>query len=290
VTARALIPLLLLAGSLPGAAAAGPVENIARARQAYVKMEYEQVIKLTREPAADRGLPPAQRVEALELLGLSQLILGRKPAARSAFEALLNLSPDHKLRDPSGSPKLQRFFESVRQELGAAPSPGGALKINLVRAGQGAKAGASFTVRARLQGEPGEAARVMLRWRTSLETTWRGVKMTRRGLSLSARIQLPSGEQGYRLLYQIVIRSGAGNLLARAGTRDRPLSLDVAPGQSPSERPVWKRWWFWTVIGAVVVGSVSAGVVLLSRDGAPHGNLEPGVVQLRVKAAPVVTW
>ena len=289
MTARALIPALLLAAILPAAALADSGDDIQQARQAYVKMDYERVVKLTRGPAADPGLSSPQRVEALELLGLSQLILGRQAQARSAFEALLTLSPDHKLRDPSGSPKLQRFFESVRQEVGATSSPGGSLRITPERPGGGVRAGATLTLRARLSGDPGSGARTMLRWRTSREVTWRGAKMTGGHGRLSARLRLPSGELGYRLLYQIELRSGAGNLLARAGTRDKPLTLEVAPGQARSERPVWKRWWFWTVIGAVVVGGVTAGAVLLSREGAPHGNLEPGVVQLRVRTAPL-TW
>lgn len=255
-------------------------ESLAQARQAYKNMEYEQVIRMTRTPAWDSGLSRPRRVEALELLGLSQLILGRQKDAQAAFEALLSLSPDHKLRDPSGSPKLQRFFETVRQKLGATPSPGGSLKITPKQPRQ-VKAGRTLTLTARLEGDRRELAQTLLRWRTSLSPTWSGVPMAGDGAALSARLQLPPHAQAYQLLYQIELRSAAGNLLAHAGSSRSPLKLQVAPGEALTIKPVWKRWWFWTVIGAVVAGGVTTGAVLLTREGAPQGNLEPGVVQLR---------
>jgi len=49
-----------------------------------------------------------------------------------------------------------------------------------------------------------------------------------------------------------------------------PLGLtQTAPPPEPQETPpVYKRWWFWTGIGAVVAGSVVTGVVL-SKKSAP---------------------
>lgn len=259
------------------------VAALAGARQAYLNMDYEKVVHLTRAPSSDPDLPRARRVEALELLGLSQLILGRSDEARRSFQTLLALEPAHKLRDPSGSPKLQRFFETVRQEVGAAPSPGEELKVVPEAPSLKLRAGSTLQLRARLSGAEvgGASIQAMLRWRTSRVSTWSGAPMTLEGDRLTARLLLPPSEQRYKLLYQVILRSQAGNLLARVGSSKKPLELSVAPGQLSSARPVWKRWWFWTVIGAVVVGGVTTGAVLLTREGAPQGNLEPGVVQLR---------
>lgn len=282
MTRRLLPALALLLGLASAEAQANPAAPpaMAQARKAYLNMEYEEVVRLTLGPSRDPSQPTARRVEALELLGLSQLILDRKADARASFEALLTLSPEHKLQDPSGSPKLQRFFEGVRQEVGATPSPGGSLKITPERPRQ-IKAGRSLTLRVRLQGDRAGMAQAMLRWRASFNPTWRGVPLTVDQTVLSARLQLPPLDRGYQLLYQIELRSAAGNLLARAGTNAAPLKLEVSPGEALTVRPVWKRWWFWTVIGAVVAGGVTTGAVLLTQEGAPTGNLEPGVVQLR---------
>jgi hypothetical protein len=56
---------------------------------------------------------------------------------------------------------------------------------------------------------------------------------------------------------------------AVAATPD-PLGIQQsAPPPEPQESPpVYKRWWFWTGIGAVVVGGVVTGV-LLSKKSAP---------------------
>ncbi len=45
----------------------------------------------------------------------------------------------------------------------------------------------------------------------------------------------------------------------------------AAPAQSPA-RPLYKRWWFWAGIGAVVTGAVIAGIVA-TRPDTPQGSL-----------------
>jgi len=46
-----------------------------------------------------------------------------------------------------------------------------------------------------------------------------------------------------------------------------PATLVAAPAPAPSpSRPVYTRWWFWTIIGGAVVGGVAAGLVLASSS------------------------
>jgi tetratricopeptide (TPR) repeat protein len=48
-----------------------------------------------------------------------------------------------------------------------------------------------------------------------------------------------------------------------------------APGPAPTvDRPVYQRWWFWTGVGAVVVGAAVVGIVLATRKSTDCG---PGV-------------
>jgi tetratricopeptide (TPR) repeat protein len=51
-----------------------------------------------------------------------------------------------------------------------------------------------------------------------------------------------------------------------------PNMVTATPG--PTSRPVYKRWWFWTGIAAVVAGGVVA-TVLLTRSDPAHGTLPP---------------
>jgi hypothetical protein len=50
--------------------------------------------------------------------------------------------------------------------------------------------------------------------------------------------------------------------------------LVSVPAPEPARRPIYKRWWFWTGIGAVVAGGVVAAV-MLTRSSDPQGTLPP---------------
>jgi tetratricopeptide (TPR) repeat protein len=72
-------------------------------------------------------------------------------------------------------------------------------------------------------------------------------------------------------------------------TAEPPASpaLDVtaagaAAGRPSPSTPVYKTWWFWAGVGAVVVAGTTTAI-LLSRgqEGAIKGNVDPGVVVLR---------
>jgi len=55
-------------------------------------------------------------------------------------------------------------------------------------------------------------------------------------------------------------------------------AVDSASGEGasrapPSATPIYKKWWFWTLVGAVVVGGVTVGVVAGTREGPPPAEL-----------------
>jgi hypothetical protein len=58
-------------------------------------------------------------------------------------------------------------------------------------------------------------------------------------------------------------------------------TLVSQPGPPPESgpSPVYKKWWFWTIIGAVVVGGVVTALVLTSGTDRPDCNA-PGVTGL----------
>ena len=50
------------------------------------------------------------------------------------------------------------------------------------------------------------------------------------------------------------------------------------------EEPVYKKWWFWTIVGVVVASGSAVGVYFLAADGDPSiptGSLGPGVLDCR---------
>jgi hypothetical protein len=53
-----------------------------------------------------------------------------------------------------------------------------------------------------------------------------------------------------------------------------------APPVEPS-RPIYKRWWFWTLLALAVAGGVAGGVIGAQRSESPTGNLGPGSFTFR---------
>jgi len=49
----------------------------------------------------------------------------------------------------------------------------------------------------------------------------------------------------------------------------------TAPAPEPESHPVYKRWWFWTAVVAVVAGGAVAGFMLTRPPSSPHGSLDP---------------
>ena len=55
-----------------------------------------------------------------------------------------------------------------------------------------------------------------------------------------------------------------------------------APEAPEAPAPIYRRWWFWTTVGAVVVGAVVAGVALSRPAPQPYqGNLGPPTIEVR---------
>src|SRR5215471_15487273 len=100
---KALLIFLTLLGD-PGARVRVRLDA---AKKLYDAQEYVAAIDMLRPVPSDPAATRAQRAQALEYLGLSYVILGKRQRAREAFEDLLSIDPNYTLRDPSNSPKLR---------------------------------------------------------------------------------------------------------------------------------------------------------------------------------------
>jgi hypothetical protein len=262
-------------------AAAGAVQaRIAGAKKQYLAQEYEKVLRLLTPVVQTKGSSLSEQVEALELIGLSHLILGDRLRAREAFESLLRIDPAHELDDPSGSPKLRSFFDSVKAAFATSgASPGASVVLEPIPprsavAGRRAEVVSLVTRGLELVHE------VILRFRPAGAVSYETAAMARRGTRFSAVFIAPSRDSAYTLEYYIEARDAAQRKLDRAGSPLHPLTFPVGPpkARSPS---IFRTWWFWTAIGVAVVGGVTLTAVLSRRETAPQGNLAPGIVVLR---------
>lgn len=63
-----------------------------------------------------------------------------------------------------------------------------------------------------------------------------------------------------------------------AASVDRSAELVSSPQPAPaSDSPVYARWWFWTGVGAVVVGGVVTAVLLAGHSGQKSPSCDQGV-------------
>ena len=270
----ALICLLVALGAAP--ARADPVaQALSRARAQYGDQEYEKVITITGVVIKDARATVTQRVEAHELFGLSSLILGRRKQARQAFTELLRLRPAHRLRDPSGSPKLRSFFHMVRASL---PPPVRPPSLQLQPPGR-AVAGSRVEIKGVLTNLPWADHIGLLRWRRGGKLTWHSSPASPRSESiLGASFLLPKSTTPYTLQYYMAVHDTDGIQVISAGSASEPLQLQVLAGKSSST--LARKWWLWVAVGAVVVAGATVGIVALSSQDAPKGNMKPGVIQL----------
>ncbi len=276
---RGLLVLLVLASCLASAAAAASEkEKLELARRQYLAQEYERVVRLLQPLVGSPLATISEKVEAYELLGLSYLILGENKRAKEAFENLLELDPGHVLRDASGSPKIQRFYESVRESFMPGYRSRGGVSLEHA-APTGAVAGRRVEIGARIAQGGKELGSVVVRWRRAGLLSYASVSMRREGTNLTATFLAPTDTAGYQLEYYLEARDPGGHVLSRVGSPDQPLVI-AATGVPARTEPLVRKWWFWTAIGAVVVGGLTAGIVAGVRETAPDGNLDPKRIRL----------
>lgn len=87
---------------------------------------------------------------------------------------------------------------------------------------------------------------------------------------------------------ELTLPAGSHEVLARRDGYDvAKVPIVLQPGTTrdlsiPLEEsvPVTKKWWFWTGLGAVVVGGIATAIALTTEKGAGRGSLAPGQVSV----------
>jgi hypothetical protein len=60
-----------------------------------------------------------------------------------------------------------------------------------------------------------------------------------------------------------------------------PAAVVLASPPPEATAPVYKRWWFWTALGAVVAGAVVTGILLSRPAPQPYqGSLDPHTIEV----------
>jgi tetratricopeptide (TPR) repeat protein len=265
--AAALFPAAM--GASPAWAAAQEVEypQVERARKLIEEAEFDEALRRLSEALAQPDNGDELLAALYELQGTTYLYLGREAQARTSFEKLLQAAPDYEL--PRGtSSKIRKLFEAVREDARAR-------RLRPVRVIHEpldeARAEARLDVSATIEDMPA-AARARLYFRRAGSEGYSSAGFAPEvGARYAARIpafELPSEPSSYALEYYIEVSDAAGRRLAGAGDALKPFALRV-PGSSDAgpaaaaEDPWYRKWWVWTLGGAVAAGAAAAVAVPL---------------------------
>lgn len=261
--------------------------------QKFQDLEYREAIRILRPVRLSPKATQAQKLRALELIGISYLILNDSARAVEAFEDLLTIDAGYQLKHDDGSPKIRTFFDDVKRKF--VPGVGKTTDISLEHsAPPEATAGRPVEIDAVVRGRIQKVAQVILRWRQRGVLTYGSAEMRRVGKSQvgrrqserwRARFTPPPSRTGYAVDYFLEAKNAAGGSVGRVGNPETPLELGVRGGAGGEEdvvggRPWYKRWYVYAG-GAAVLGGIAATAFLLSGSGDPgDGTLDPGRITL----------
>jgi hypothetical protein len=239
----------------------------------YSELDFVAAIEALRRALGVSGISDGLRLEAYEYLGAAYVVLEDEDSAREAFLAMLELDPYHIVREPSGSPKIARFVEGVRNRVvsDAALDPSVRLRLELPRA---VRVREETVVAARIEGRS-SIALLRLFFRGEADTEWRSVDAD----DVSA-VVLPAQDVVEELELYVEARDANGRLVTRAGEPYAPLTVRVQSGPVDDGGSFLESWWFWTAIGGAVTVGIVLGILASTSSSAPNGTLAPGRVEL----------
>ncbi len=282
VSCALLLSVLMSASAAQGEAA----EALAAGRNLWRSFEYEDAIVQLRSVFADTSATVTQRLEALELMAVLHLSLRRQAQAQETFVRLLNLDPRHELTDPGYPPRVQQLFRTTRDTF--LPQTVIEIEPNVPSELPNAP---SVSIAATVAGETLGVERTLLFVRAAGDGIFRSAMMRRDGSIFTADVPTPSS--GQALEYYIEVQAPSGYPLGRLGSAQEPVVIDASTsaeteplettplegdplvdGAEPTvtRRPVYRRWWFWTIIGVAVAGGTTGLVIGLQPDD-PSGTL-----------------
>lgn len=289
---RSIIALVLvLAAASPAAAQApAPAEQIAEIREMVLYARFREAMSALDAYLGRTDLDALARNAGLETLATAQLATRDEASARQTLALLYARDPEHRLGDPDASPVVQAAFQRARSRRGEA------IAVELTHESPGElPSRRAPTVEVDI-GEGGDAVQeIRLSYQQEAGGRWVRVDVDVADGAGSARIPLAGGDQAYSVRYYFEALAPSRTVVATVGTRSEPLELTVpAPraqtvaivptptGPSSSsgevdedEGGIATKWWFWTIVGTVVVaGAVTGGVVATSgTDAPPNGTL-----------------
>jgi hypothetical protein len=250
-----LVGMLLLVAP---ARAAVESDLVKAGMAAYDDLEYSKALDLL-DRALSETLTKEEKVATYKTMAFCHVALGKIDAARADFGNLLRADPRFEL-DRTISPRVRAVFEMAKTAVATGES--GPAEVSKMPALQPAirpakpKEGQSITMSVGYPG--GVAEKLQLLYRARGQAAYSKVQVA--GVGGHFEVMLPGLQVKPPVVeYYLVLLDDTGASVASAGSLGQPLLLEVQAVQ----KPVYKKGWFWGVLGGVVAaGAIVAGVVV----------------------------
>lgn len=248
--------------------------QLERGYKQFQDLEYRGAIQILRPLRLDPDATRAQKVRALELIGISHLILGEKARATEAFQDLLTIDAGYQLRHDDGSPKIRAFYENVKSDFLPGFAAGMEARMDH-SAPSTAVAGRTVQIEAVVLVGIERVVGVVLRWRRSgmLDYNESAMRPTVQRPRWRARFAPPASRTPYQVDYYVEARNAAGGAIGRIGGPETPLALPVSPGEAESRTPWYGRWYVIAGGAALLAVGATALAITATTDDIPDGSL-----------------
>lgn len=258
-------------GRRPQERCAAHAADLAEAKQRYLDLDLAGALTLAErtrdeEIAAFGDLLGCTELVETELLVVKILAdLGRRDEARFAAEKILARKPGFSLDPAKYTPLVQAIWAAaLERRSGVSPEVpdtsrlfalGRAVRVDWIAVGIGSS---------RPKGSEGESLRIVL------VPTMEGASPVERSVALGASDKWASAVR--RTLTEVFPESPAEAFSASGLAAVDPEGVDDKP-------PWYKSWWFWTVVGVVVVGGTAGavgGYYANQEEPSPDVTMSPG--------------
>lgn len=268
--AAVILTLAFLAGS-------ASADQVSAIEKHWRELDFDLVVQSADRILEEASLRKSERLEVLRLKGSALVVLDRRKEAVAAFERIFAIDPDYELPAKT-SPRILAVYRparaawQVRIEERLATSLGKSyravrMKAKVPAAGKGGRA---MPVRVELA-DPGKIVdKLVLSYRRRGHRHYSALTAAANPGTVVLTIPgaFTASAKDYVLELYIRARHRSGSVLRRQGGADRPLVIQMAAGQVPRRKPIYKRWWFWASVGVVAATAVT--VPLLMRDVGPQ--------------------
>jgi hypothetical protein len=233
---------------------------------AYDELDFARAVQLL-EQARGESLTREEKIITYRTLGMARVALGKTDEARADFAHLLRIDPSYDF-DRTVAPKVRAVFEEAKAQVASSGRTLTPAQSTLVPSLAPATPREGKPVVVRVS-HPGGVARKMILYYRALGSNAFSRATVDGSPDGSFAATIPGLDvRAPALDYHVVLLDDGGASVAAAGSIGTPLSVSV----TRQPRPVYRRGWFWGVIGGVAAaGAIATGLAF----GLPRSNSAP---------------